>query len=96
MASTADLEFFFCVHTYILLRRHLSLIARLNKLHLYIRPNVRQHVRPAKIQISLRIRAVCSETFLGKFWIAKSTTQLAFFINLQRAVIGPSATLTGR
>ena len=25
-----------------------------------------------------------------------SYTQLAFFINLQRAVIGPSATLTGR
>ena len=25
-----------------------------------------------------------------------SATQLAFFINLQRAVIGPSATLTGR
>ena len=27
---------------------------------------------------------------------SKQTTQLAFFINLQRAVIGPSATLTGR
>ena len=27
---------------------------------------------------------------------SKKRTQLAFFINLQRAVIGPSATLTGR
>ena len=26
----------------------------------------------------------------------KTTIQLAFFINLQQAVIGPSATLTGR
>ena len=26
----------------------------------------------------------------------RGETQLAFFINLQRAVIGPSATLTGR
>ena len=29
------------------------------------------HVRPAKIQISLRIRAVWSESSLGAFWIAK-------------------------
>ena len=28
------------------------------------------HVRPAKIQISLRIRAVWSESSLGTFWIA--------------------------
>ena len=29
------------------------------------------HVRPVKIQISLRIRAVWSESSLGAFWIAK-------------------------
>ena len=29
------------------------------------------HVRPAKIQISLRIRAGWSESSLGAFWIAK-------------------------
>ena len=29
------------------------------------------HVRPAKIQISLRIRAVWSESSLGTFWIDK-------------------------
>ena len=29
------------------------------------------HVRPAKIQISLRIRAVWSESSLGAFWIGK-------------------------
>ena len=29
------------------------------------------HVRQAKIQISLRIRAVWSESSLGAFWIAK-------------------------
>ena len=28
------------------------------------------HVRQAKIQISLRIRAVWSESYLGAFWIA--------------------------
>ena len=28
-------------------------------------------VRPAKIQISLRIRAVWSESSLGAFWLAK-------------------------
>ena len=31
------------------------------------------HVRPAKIQIRLRIRAVWSESSLGAFWIAKDT-----------------------
>ena len=30
-----------------------------------------RHVHPAKIQISLRIRAVWSESSLGTFWIAK-------------------------
>ena len=37
--------------------------------------NVRKHnfghVRPAKIEISLCIRAVLSESLLGAFWIAK-------------------------
>ena len=37
--------------------------------------NIKNHtfenVRPAKIQISLRICAVCSETSLNAFWIAK-------------------------
>ena len=36
----------------------------------YRKRNLR-HVRPAKIQISLRIRAVWSESSLGTFWIAK-------------------------
>ena len=27
-------------------------------------------MRPQKIQISLRIRAICSESSLGEFWIA--------------------------
>ena len=31
------------------------------------------HVRQAKIQISLRIRAVWSESSLGAFWIAKDS-----------------------
>ena len=30
-----------------------------------------RHVRPAKIQTSLRIRVVLSESLLGAFWIAK-------------------------
>ena len=41
----------------------------------YLRLNVRKitfgHVRPAKIQISLRICAGWSESSLGAFWIAK-------------------------
>ena len=40
-----------------------------------MRPNVRKctfgHVRPARIQISLRIRAVWSESSRGAVWIAK-------------------------
>ena len=44
------------------------------------RRNVRKrtfgHVHPAKIQISLRIRAVWSESSLGAFWIAKEATFL--------------------
>ena len=40
----------------------------------FISRNVRKrtfwHVRPAKIQISLRIRAVWSESSLGTFWKA--------------------------
>ena len=40
----------------------------------YLNRNVRkrtfEHVRPVKIQIRLRIRAVWSETSLGAFWIA--------------------------
>ena len=43
--------------------------------HRITEPNVRKrtfgHVRPAKIQISLRIRAVWSESSLSAFWIAK-------------------------
>ena len=34
------------------------------------------HLRPAKLQISLRIRAVWSESSLGSFWIAKNTNFL--------------------
>ena len=41
----------------------------------YLSRNVRKrtfrHVRPAKIQIRLRIRAVWSESSLVAFWIAK-------------------------
>ena len=33
-------------------------------------------MRPAKIQISLRIRAVWSESSLGAFWIAKDAAFL--------------------
>ena len=34
------------------------------------------HVRPEKIQISLRIRAVWSKSSLGAFWKAKDTKSL--------------------
>ena len=34
------------------------------------------HLRPAKIQIRLRIRAVWSESSLGAFWIANDATFL--------------------
>ena len=41
----------------------------------YLSQNIRKHtfghVRSAKIQISLRIRAVWSESSLGAFWMAK-------------------------
>ena len=41
----------------------------------YVSRNVRKrtfgHVRPEKIPISLRIRAVWSESLLGAFWITK-------------------------
>ena len=36
-----------------------------------IRKRTFGHMRPAKIQISLHIRAVWSESSLGAFWIAK-------------------------
>ena len=36
-----------------------------------VRKRTFSHVRPAKIQISLRIRTVWSETSLSAFWIAK-------------------------
>ena len=36
-----------------------------------VRKRTSGFVRPAKIQISLRIRAVWSESSLGAFWIAK-------------------------
>ena len=36
-----------------------------------VRDRTFSHVRPAKIQISLRIRAVWSESSLGAFWVAK-------------------------
>ena len=44
-------------------------------LNLYER-NGRNHVRPAKIQIRLRIRAVWSESSLGALWIDKGATFL--------------------
>ena len=34
-----------------------------------VRKHTFEHVRPAKIQIRLRIRAVCSESFQCAFWI---------------------------
>ena len=36
-----------------------------------VRKRTSRHVRPAKIQINLRIRAVWSESSLGAFWTAK-------------------------
>ena len=36
-----------------------------------VRESTHGRLRPAKIQISLRIRAVWSESSLGAFWIAK-------------------------
>ena len=42
----------------------------------HVRKCTIEHVRPAKIQISLRIRAVWSESSLGAFWIAKNATFL--------------------
>ena len=39
---------------------------------------------------------LCKRTAMTGIRLRIYTTQLAFFINLQRAVIGPSATLTGR
>ena len=48
--------------------------------YVYFSFNVRKrtfsHVRPAKIQISLRIRAGWSESSLGAFWIAKEAKLL--------------------
>ena len=41
-----------------------------------IRKRTFGHKRPAKIQISLRIRAVWSESTLGAFWIAKDSSFL--------------------
>ena len=41
-----------------------------------IRKRTFGNVRPAKIQISLRIRAVWSESSLGAFWIAKDASFL--------------------
>ena len=41
-----------------------------------IRQRTFGHVRKAKIRISLRIRAVWSESSLGAFWVAKDTTFL--------------------
>ena len=39
-----------------------------------VRKRTSGYVRPAKIQISLRIRAVWSESSLDTFWIAKDET----------------------
>ena len=48
-----------------------------------------EHAQNVQIQIILRMRKVSSGTLL-------SISQLAFYVNQHRAVIGPSATLTGR
>ena len=40
-------------------------------MHSNVRKRIFGHVPPAKIQISLRIRAVWSESSLGAFWKAK-------------------------
>ena len=42
----------------------------------YVRKRTFGHVRPAKIQISLRIRAVWSESSVDAFWIAKDVNVL--------------------
>ena len=51
------------------------ILVRCHIYHLYMTLNVRkciiEHIHPAKIQISLRIRAVWSESSLCTFWIDK-------------------------
>ena len=42
----------------------------------YVRKRTFGHVRPAKIQIRLRIRAVWSESSLAAFWIASDAKLL--------------------
>ena len=42
-----------------------------NQFNRIARKRTLEHVRPAKIQIRLRIRAVWSESSLGAFWIAE-------------------------
>ena len=44
---------------------------RINIMRRNVRKCTFRHVRPAKIQISLYIRSVGSESLLGAFWIAK-------------------------
>ena len=57
--------------------RPAELIKTPNKnISLKVRKRTFGHVRPAKIQISLRIRAVWSESSLGAFWITKDVTFL--------------------
>ena len=41
-----------------------------------VRKRIFGHVRPAKIHISLRMCAFCSESSLSEFWIAKDAKSL--------------------
>ena len=47
------------------------IVPKHNQLRHKVRKRTFGHVRPAKYQISLRIRAVWSESLLCAFWIAK-------------------------
>ena len=54
-----------------------------------------------KLTLSIRCRASKDKPVgffltVPKWFLYSSSSQLAFVISLQRAVIGPSATLTGR
>ena len=57
-------------------------------------PNVRRRIRTQTCVKYSQNYVTCDKSFF--ILNEKVNTQLAFFINLQRAVIGPSATLTDR
>ena len=66
-----------------------SLGIRDNKSRLYVQPCLMGHLCRLHFLI-------CSEFFVSKGNRFDVYSQLVFYVNLHRAVIGPSATLTGR